>query len=206
MPGTLKDMRELEEELDTLRAQIDGAGDWGITKADILDFLDKLLDVVKSNVGVAGSLRLSGGTTTETISGGWNRMDIFTSSRDTQGLRDGLADATDPGGWFEVLNSGAGNWMIGFAVRFTAVTAGTWEIRVATALDAGSASGVQYEDAVTAGAGEEVVLAIPQILVKNLKRDNDGNATNNRFFLQIRESNNAQYTPHVAYLTAERAS
>ena len=151
MAGNLRDIKELE-------AEIEAAGLRGITKQQILDAL-------KSQSKVGGAMSINAGDTGFTLAGGWNRIDTWNRSIDTQGVQDGLADETDAGGWYRIRNAAAGDYTCSAAIRFTGSLAGEYEIRI------GHAGGTTpYHDAVTIEAGVEAQLAIAAAVIKDVAR------------------------------------
>lgn len=176
MAGTLRDIRELE-------AEIEAAGLRGITKQQILDAL-------KSQAKVGGCMSINGGTTPITIAGGWNRIDTWDRSIDTHGVKDGLTDATDPGGWYRISNAASGDYTVTGSIRFTATSAGTYEMRVAIVQEDLIVKTTPYRDAVTITAGGGGVLSIAGGVIKDVARKE-------RLQLEIKGPNGSQVT--IAY-------
>ena len=173
MAGNLRDIKEIESE-------IEAAGLRGITKQQILDSL-------RSQAKVGGALSIKDGTTPFTIAGGWNRIDVWTRSVDTQGIKDGLADETDAGGWFRISNAAAGDYTCSASVRFTVDTDGDYDIRIAVVDDQGAVSTTPYLDSVSVVAGASSHMAIAGAVLKDIGRDE-------RLQLEMRGPNGSQVT------------
>lgn len=205
MAGTLQNIRDLRAFIESVQSDVSGAGAYGITKAMLLSLISQLADAVESNSGVAAAMwsKNSEGAPL-TIAGGWNRMDVCTNGRSTRGVFDGLDDATDAGSWFDVRRAGAGDYVVTAKLRFSVDTAGEYEVRVASFTDGGSYSGVGPEDAAMADAGDQIVMALGGVLVKNVTRDQDDNPTDDRLCLQMRGPNGAVVTPVAVEIFATR--
>ena len=165
-----------------LQAEIEAAGPRGITKQEILDTLQSLAKV-------GGTLSIKDGTDTYLIAAGWNRIDVWSAARDTQGVKDGLDDPTDPGGWYEIKPAAAGDYTVNASVRFTTDTDGEYSIRVGIKDGVtGELSSAPYQDAVTTVAGITTQLSISVGIVKGLGK-------NDRIYLEMRGENGAVVTP-----------
>ena len=174
MAGTLRDIRELETE-------IEAAGLRGITKQQILDAL-------KSQAKVGGCMSINGGTTPFTLSGGsWNRINVWERSVDTQGVQNGLVQPVDPGGYYKIRNVAGGDYTVGAYLRFTASLAATYEIRVAVIQEDLTVKSSPYHDAVTLTAGAMGILTLQNGIIKDVSR-------NERIQLEIKGVNNSQIT------------
>ncbi len=174
MAGNLKSVSDL-------KAAIAASGPRGITKQDLEDILQSL-----DKVG--GTLSLKGGETPLLLNAGWNRLDVFTASRDTQGVRDGLADELDPGSWFDIRPIAAGDYTLSANLRFTADLAGTYQVRVGirSGVD-GTTSSATYQDAETLEAGEKAQFILSSVLVKDLGKGD-------RIYLEMKGTNGASVT------------
>jgi len=160
MAGTLQDIRELE-------ALIESRGDYGITKQDILDLL-------KSQAKVGGVLFVNDGVAPDqefVIQPGWNRVDVWERGIDTQGLQDGLNDATDPGGWYHVKPAGAGDYSFSAALRLQVSEAGTYRMRVAHILEDATVNLTPFQDEVYVPEAGVVGLVVASGIEKNVERD-----------------------------------
>lgn len=175
MPGNLRDIKELE-------AEVEARPKRGITKQDLLDLL-------QSQAKVAGTLLINGGAAPDqqlTIAAGWNRIDVWERSIDTQGVRDGLTDETDPGGWFRISNAAAGDYSMTGRLRAVVSDAGDYEIRAAH-FDGVDVQNTPFHDKVTAVADEEITLAFDTGIEKDVARDE-------RLQMEIRGPNGATVT------------
>jgi len=172
MAGQLRDIKELS-------AAIEAAGLRGIGKQEILDAL-------QSQIKVGGCFSIRDGVAPIVIAAGWNRIDTWERSIDTQGVRDGLADPTDPGGWYRISNAAAGDYTISATIRFTADVAGDYTIRAAID-DGTTVNNTVYHDAVTVEAGGTGHLAIAAAVLKDVSR-------NERLQLEIKGPNGASVT------------
>lgn len=162
MTGTLKVLSEFQDELQ------------GAPIGSISD--EQLRDILQSLAKVAGTLSVRDGTTQITTQGGWNRADFFDTSRDTQGLREGLLD--DPAGsYFTARTAGAGDYTLNLALRFQVDTAGDYEFRLTSAND-DAEDGVYvsqfspYSDQVTLEANEVGLVVITGALIKGIAGQN----------------------------------
>jgi hypothetical protein len=120
----------------------------------------ELLDTLQSEDKVGGCFSSSAATTPMTLLAGWNRIDVWERSIDTQGLTDGLTDPTDPGGWYEIDTATEGSYTMGAKLRFSGDTAGDYNIQI------GGAS--VYRDAVTLGVGEQGLLLLTNCIVNSV--------------------------------------
>jgi hypothetical protein len=183
MAGNLRDIKEIE-------AEIEAAGLRGITKQQILDTL-------RSQAKVGGTLSVKDGDTPLTIAGGWNRIDVWTRSIDTQGIKDGLTDETDAGGWYRVSNAAAGDYTCSASVRFTVDTDGDYDFRIAIVDDQGAVSTTPYQDSASVLAGGVGHVAIAGAVLKNVGR-------NERLQLEVRGPNGSQVTITYAQFGVQR--
>lgn len=188
MAGTLRDIRELE-------AEIEAAGLRGITKQQILDSL-------RSQAKVAGVLSVRDGVTAQTTVAGWNRLDLFDTSRDTQGVAEGLTDPTDPGGWYFVRNAAKGDFTCSLFARVTSDTDGDYDFRITTAND--SAVPDTWEsafspviDTVALVAGVEGTVNIAASMMKDVQAQE-------RIQVEFRGPNNSQVTVSTAQFGIQR--
>jgi len=160
MAGQLRVIAELE-------ADIEARGLRGVTKQD-------LLDILKSQAKVAGTLNINKATSPDTdivILPGWNRIDVWEASRDTQGVQDGLND-TPAKGRFKIKNNADGDYTVSATLRFTVDTAGLYEIRVEKVeADEITTSDTLWQDAATLEVGEQGHLAIASALIKNVLKN-----------------------------------
>jgi len=157
MPGQLRDIKDLQDELDA-------AGPRGVTKQD-------LLDALQSQAKVGGSFSINAGAAPDeqlTLAGGWNRIDCWQRSIDTQGVQDGLQDADGAKGRYRIANAAAGDYTVDAFLRFTPDTDGTYEIRFAVDDGAGNMTTSPYHDAVTTTAGTEALLIVNNGVIKGL--------------------------------------
>lgn len=205
MAGTLQNIRDLRALIESVQDDVTSAGPYGITKVMLLNLISQLADAVESNSGVAAALwsKNSEGSALM-ITAGWNRMDVCTKSRSTRGVFDGLDDATDPGSWFDVRRAAAGDYVVTAKLRFSVDTSGEYEVRVASFADGGAYSGTGPEDSALADDGDEIVMALGGVLVKNVTRDQDDNPTDDRLCLQIRGPNGSTVTPVAIEIFATR--
>lgn len=181
MPGNLREIKDIE-------AEVEAAGLRGITKQQILDAL-------RSQAKVGGAMSINGGTTPMTIAAGWNRIDAWERSIDTQGVADGLAYVTDPGGWYRVSNAAAGDYTCSAAIRALVSDAGDYEIRLATVDDQDPAvkSTTPYHDKVTASADQVIHLSIAAAVIKDMGVADNG--VRKRYLqLEIKGPNGADVT------------
>lgn len=187
MAGNLRDVREIE-------AEIEAAGLRGITKQQILDTL-------RSQAKVAASLSLREDATQTTVAG-WNRLDLFNTARSTQGVFDGVEDATDPGAWVQVRNAAAGDYTCDCSLRFSADTDGTYDFRITYASDEAVPDTYESQfspcmDSVTVVAGEVAHVAIIAALLKDVARDE-------RLQVEYRGPNGSVITGHVGQFGVQR--
>lgn len=203
---SLRIIKELQDDVSALRTTINNASDWGITKANLLDLFDRILDILSNQEGVAATIRLNRGTTVNSGGGSWERLDLDSpQARDIQGITAGIDDVSDPGTWFEIENAAAGDYTVSVWLRIEAATVGTYRIRVASALNEGAESTLAYEDAyVTSSTDEEFTLSIAEALVRNITEDKAGVATDNRILIQINTPNSASYTPVFCTFSVKR--
>lgn len=160
MAGNLEAIKDLE-------ARLGAAGQRGITKQDILDIL-------VSQAKVAGAFSVRSDVPQTTV-GGWNRLDVFDAARSTQGVADGLGDATDAGSWWKVRNAAAGDYTCDMSLRFSADTDGKYDFRLTHATDAlvpnvFVSEFSPFQDSVTVVAGEVAHVAISSALLKDIAR------------------------------------
>lgn len=203
---SLRIIKELQDEVTALRTTVNNASDWGITKANLLDLFDSILDILSNQEGVAATIRLNRGTVVNAGGGSWERLDLDSpQARDIQGVTAGIDDVSDPGTWFEVENAASGDYMVSIWLRIEAATVGTYRIRLASALDEGSESTLAYEDAyVTSSVDEEFTLSIAEALVRDVTKNKTGTATDNRILVQINTPNSASYTPVFCTFSVKR--
>jgi hypothetical protein len=157
-------------------------------------------NVLQSLAKVGGAMAYEGAPSPVVIGAGWNRLDVFANSFDTQGLLSGITDIGDPGGWYEVRNQGAGDYTVSAMVRFTADTAGLYELRATKATFDGAnwiSDFSVYQDAVTVVGGEEVVLQIAAAIIENA-------VTGDRLQMEVRGPNPAIASPVRAQWGAQR--
>ncbi len=174
MPGQLREVQELQD-------AVEASGFRGTRKQD-------LLDTLQGQAKIGGAFHLNGGAADFTIVNGWNRLDVWTAAVDTQGIKDGTADATDPGGWFGITNPGAGDYDFRASFRFSATLAGEYEIRVAYVESDGTINNTPFHDAFVLGAGGSGQLVIAAGVRKNLLKDE-------RLQLEMRAPNGSVITP-----------
>lgn len=141
-------------------------------------------DVLQSLAKVSGAMALSTPTPLTALAAGWNRVDAFDVSRDTQGVQDGINDLTDPGGWFQIKNQGGGDYTCSGMLRFASDTAGTFEMRVSQVDELGNETTTPFQDAVVVAVGETAQLNIASALVR-------GVVTGQRLQLSVKGPNGA---------------
>jgi hypothetical protein len=174
MAGNLRAIADLE-------AEITAEGFRGITK-------QQLLDTLQSLAKVGGTLSVKDNVTPFTVSAGFNRIDVFDTARDTQGVQDGLNDGVDPGSWFQIKANGAGDYTVNANVRFSADTAGTYALRVGIKDGiTDDESGATYRDGVTVPIGVTAQLVISGGIIKGLK-------TGDKLYLELMGENGANVT------------
>ena len=157
MAGNLKAIADLQGE-------IESAGLRGIGK-------QALLDTLQSLAKVAGTMSLDAPSIAEPLSAGWNRVDIWNRSRDTQGVKDGLDSPQDPGGWYKINRAASGDYSCNASIRFTTDTDGLYQMRISKVLGNGDPGGNSDFDAVDTVAGITTQLTIVSSLLKNVDND-----------------------------------
>jgi hypothetical protein len=149
-------------------------------------------DVLQSLAKVGGVMSYDGGVGTVPIGAGWNRVDIFDNSFDTQGVLSGIADGGDPGGYYVVRDVGAGDYTCSAMLRFTADSPGLYEMRISN-----SSAFSTFSDGVTVVGGEEVVLTITGAMLL-------GAVADDHLQVEMRGPNPAVATPAFAQFGVQR--
>ena len=163
MPGVIKDIRQLE-------ADIEAGGLRAITKQDILDILSSL-----APINVVYSIK-DGETPTNDFtltSGQWNRMDIpGMDVAGSGGVIEGPNDGTDPGGWLEFTANGAGHWNAMLTIKFLASDIGKYSIRLTRVDSVGGEATTDYINRhTTTAVGEEVVMSVGPGKLRDLENN-----------------------------------
>ena len=158
MAGNLRAIADIQAEVET-------AGFRGINAQTLLDTLQSL-------VKVAGTMSLDDPISTPPIGAGWNRVDIWDQSRDTQGVKDGLDDPDDPGGWYRINRVASGDYSCNANLRFTTDLEGLYQMRIARVDENGDPLTSSDQDVVDAPAGVTVQLTIVSALIKNVDNGN----------------------------------
>lgn len=161
-----------------------------------------LADMLQSLAKVGGCMSFNEGAAVQVKTGNWTRIDGWQRSIDTQGVKDGLDDLVDPGGWYKINNAAAGDYTISCALRFTVDKDGDYEIRVATANDGAvpetfDSFNTPYHDRVTLLAGEQGSLNISGAIVKDIARGE-------RIQIEFKAPNNAGITPTFGTFGVQR--
>lgn len=182
MAGNLRDIREIETEIESVGLR-------GITKQQILDSL-------RSQAKCGGTMSIFDGVTPFIIAPGWNRVDVWKRSIDTQGVADGLNDATDPGGWYKITNAAAGDYTITCALRCHVTSAGAYEVRVAVVTDQDPAVilTTPYRDKVIAEENSVIHLAVAAGIVKDMGVNVEG-VRKRLLQVEMRGPNGSTVTP-----------
>lgn len=184
MSGTLKEINSLEQ-------TIEAAGYRGVNAQMVLDLL-------RSLAKVGGTLNQKDGTSPvsdQTLASGWNPINIWEASRDTQGVKDMLDTAE---GAFLVKSNGGGDYTINAKVRFVADQAGTYDLRAEVVeIDGTSTRFTLYQDSVDIDAGGQGLLIIAGGLIKDCVKDE-------KLRLAMRGPNGAEVTFQFGQFNIER--
>ena len=183
MAGNLKSISELQ-------AEVESAGYRGISAQTLLDTLQSLAKV-------AGTMVLNDPLPQAALSQGWNRVDGWSLSFDTQGVKSGLDDPTDPGGYYSINVNAGGDYTCSAMLRFVSDIDGLYELRIAKRDSGGSASYIQYQDAINVVAGDTAQLNIASGLIKGVSNDD-------RLQLEIKGPNGAVVTAVYAQFGVQR--
>jgi len=136
---------------------------------------EMLADLIRSVDKTGGTLNINKGTSPDrdvTLAAGWNRIDVWETSRDTQGVQDGLADVP-PAGRFQIKSNAnvdaSGDYSVSAHLRFTVDTDGLYEIRAEKVeSDEITITDTLWQDAVTMTAGTQEHVVIQDGLIKTV--------------------------------------
>jgi hypothetical protein len=168
-----------------LQAEIEAEGFRGISKQELLDTLQSL-----AKVGGTQSLKQELGVASAPLTAGFNRIDVWETSRDTQGVQEGLDDPTDPGGWYEIKPAASGDYTVNSSLRFTVDIEGLYTLRVGVQDGVtGDKGGASYQDAAVVPVGVTAQLSISGGIVKGLGK-------NDRIYMEMKGENGAIVTAY----------
>ena len=154
-------------------------------------------DVLQSLSKVAGTMSLSTTVSGTQLVAGWNRLDMWDKSKDTQGVKDGLSDPTDPGGYYTINSAAQGDYTCCASIRFSADISGVYRMRIAQIDGTSTFASSSDEDAINATAGDTVQLVIASALIKNVV---DGD----RLQVEFRGPNGATVTGYYGHFGVQR--
>ena len=185
----MADLREIVP----LQAEIEGAGQRGITK-------DQILEAIQSLATVQGDMWISNGSVPFTFVGSaWGPIfDEWEDNTDQQGVQEGPNPGTAPYEHYRVRPNGGGVWTISGRLKGTCDSAGTVWIRpVIVSADGLSTNTFGHIDKSTVTAGGEFNLSFTDAITDSLVEDE-------KMALQFRGPNGGIATIVTGHLVVKR--